>query len=162
MRKRILSFLVIILISISSIYASVHFSLFLSAMGEKSQDVFYGGGEAGLALQFFDEPYLRLEASVVLSPMFESVTMAVSTETFSIYAPPFDFFFQNPALWSPRLTLGGEYIYRAGWGLKAIFGILNFRDKDFEYTFFSPILTFSLEDYSFSYGFEVVRFSYVF
>lgn len=162
MKKRIAVLIVVFPLLTTPLMAKVHASLSLGVMGEKALSSFYGGGEVSIGLQFTDEPWFRLEASVVLSPFFESVTMNMITEPFSLYAPAFDFLFQNPALWSPKLLIGGEYVYKKGWGLRALFGILNFRDKDFEYTFLSPMMTLSLDDYSVSYGFEVMRFTYVF
>lgn len=156
--KRVLMFF-LLLLALSPLFA---FSFFYGAGGEGERlddENHYAGLSIDMGFSFFSEPYLMLDAEVVLSPLFESVSLNLSTSPFSTPVR-LAFLFPNPVLYSPKLRIGAQYVYRDGWYYKAELALLNFRDTSFEYEFLTPILLIDALDYSLGYGVRLVKFTY--
>ena len=156
--KRVLMFF-LLLLALSPLFA---FSFFYGAgdEGERLDDEnHYAGLSIDMGFSFFSEPYLMLDAEVVLSPLFESVSLNLSTSPFATPVR-LAFLFPNPVLYSPKLRIGAQYVYRDGWYYKAELALLNFRDTSFEYEFLTPILLIDALDYSLGYGVRLVKFTY--
>ena len=88
-----------------------------------------------------------------------SVNVNLSSSPFSTPVH-LDFLFANPVLYSPKVKLGAEYVYQDGWYYRAELALINFRSTDFEYEFFTPMLTVDATDYSLGYGIRIMKFSY--
>lgn len=158
MKKKILVISLLLLL-LSPLYS---FSFFYSIGGEGEGldgESHYAGMNFDVGLSFFNEPYLMADASLVLSPLFESVSMNISSEPFSVPVHMY-FLFANPVLYSPKIKVGAEYVYQDGWYYRAEVALLNFRDKSFEYEFLTPMLTVDAEDYSLGYGIRIMEFTY--
>lgn len=157
MVKRALLVILIILL-LSPLYA---FSFFygVGGVGEANGESHYAGLSVNAGFSFFSEPYLMLDGEVALSPFFESVAVNLSSSPFSTPVH-LDFLFANPVLYSPKVKLGAEYVYQDGWYYRAELALINFRSTDFEYEFFTPMLTVDATDYTLGYGIRIMKFSY--
>lgn len=116
----------------------------------------YGGFAFSAGCSFFDEPYLDLGANVVVSPLFESAGVFVSTQPFGLLDHPFDFLFANKMLYSPKLGVGACYVHPGVWNIGLSLALLNFRDMMFDFEFFTPVFVFSVPDFEFGVGVRVL------
>lgn len=147
----------LMLVALSPIYA---FSFYygLGGIGEMNEDAHYAGLSADVGMSFFSDPYLMLDAEIVLSPLFEGVSINLSSSPFSIRTDAF--LFVNPVLYSPKIKIGAEYMMDDGWYYRAELALINFRDTKFEYEFLTPMITIDADSFSVGYGVRLMKFSY--
>ncbi len=155
MKKFVL--ILLIALSLSPLYA---FSFYYGAggIGEASVDDHYAGLSMDIGFSVFDEPYLMVDGEIVLSPLFEGVSINVSTSPFSVVTDTF--LFANPVLYSPKIQIGAEYMMDSGWRYRAELALINFRDTKFAYEFLTSVIIVDMLDYDIGYGVRLMKFTY--
>ena len=159
MRKKIVSIILLFSVLILPLY-SFSFYYGVGGSGERlNGKSHYAGVSVDAGISFFSEDYLALESEIVLSPLFESISINLSSSPFFT---PVSFYslFANPVLYSPLFRIGAEYVYQDGWYYRGELALLAFRDRAFAYEFLTPMITISASDFSLSYGIRLMRFSY--
>ena len=158
MKKKIAFLFLLILLSFPLYSLSFYYGL--GGVGERLDgENHYAGLDLSVGISFFEEPYLMFDGAIVLSPFFESVSMNIASEPFSKPVEMY-FLFANPVLYSPKIRVGAEYVYKVGWYYRFELALLNFRDKSFEYEFLTPMMTLDADDYTMGYGIRIMKFSY--
>ncbi len=136
----------------------LHSASFFYSVGTEgfSGKIPYGGFSFSAGCSLFDEPYLDIGAEVVVSPLFESAGIFVSTQPFGVTDHPFDFLFANKMLYSPKLGAEACYVHPGVWNIGISLALLNFRDMMFDFEFFTPVFVFSVPDLEFGVGVRVL------
>lgn len=152
--KRIILFFSILVLASCIYSASFYYSVGAQGISGK---IPYGGFSFSAGCSFFDEPYLDIGGNIVISPLFESAGISVSTQPFKVLNHPFDFLFANKMIYSPKLEAGAYYVHPGVWNIGCSIALLNFRDMMFDFEFFTPVFVLSMPDCDFGLGVKVLQ-----